>query len=153
MYRKGVLTIVVVSSLFVAVAPLQATTYSLLIFNDATMSGDPDLSFSVDVTDPGMGEVDFAFYNTSAIDSTIEQVLFDCDTLSGIVEIINSAGVNGDAPDFAADASPGNLPGGNEIGFDADFSAGADPSPAKNGIDPGESITVTFNLLDSPACL
>ncbi len=149
MYKKSVLTVVVVSSLFVTVAPLQAVIYPLVIFNNATLSLDPDLSFSVNVTDPGAGEVDFAFYNTSTIDSTIAQVYFDSGLLSDIVAIINSAGVNGDAPDFAADASPGNLPGGNEIGFDADFSASAVPPPAHKGIDPGEAVTITFDLLDS----
>jgi hypothetical protein len=45
---------------------------------------------------------------------------------------------------FSLDGSPGNLPGGNTIGFNADFSFSANPPPPKKGLDPGESAAFTF---------
>lgn len=43
-------------------------------------------------------------------------------------------------------ASPAHLPGGGSVGFDTSFSTDADPSAAKNGIRPGESLEFLFSL-------
>jgi hypothetical protein len=50
---------------------------------------------------------------------------------------------------FAQDATPQNLPGGNGIGFEttAGFSADSDPPVQPNGVNPGESLGVIFNLI------
>ena len=40
-----------------------------------------------------------------------------------------------------------NLPGGNTVDFDADFSFTAAPPPTQNGLNDGESITFQFDTL------
>ncbi len=146
MFKKSVLNLIMVSTLFAVTAPLYAVPVDLVIFNDPTLAADPDLKFTVEALDGSSGTVNFIITNLSAMDSTIARVYFDGGSLVSIVDIINGIGVNGGAPDFAADANPNNLPSGETIGFDADFSASANPPPAQNGIDPGESITVKFNV-------
>ena len=152
MCKKSVLTLIVVSSLFVVIAPLQATlhSYPLVIFNDATLADDPSLSFYVDVIDAGTGKVDFEFHNTSKMDSTIARVYFDDlddGLLADFADTPNNPD-NGPGTIFHWDATPGNLPAGHPLtpSFDADFSAGADPSPAQNGIDPFEWVKITFDI-------
>jgi hypothetical protein len=144
MFRKNILSLVAASVLFVAASPLQAVMYPLVIFNDTALASDPGLEFAINVLEGDTGQVNFTIQNTSIIDSTIARVYFDGGFLASIADIINGTGTN-----FSADASPGDLPAGNEIGFEADFSASANPPPAQNGIDPGESVTVIFNLLGS----
>ena len=60
---------------------------------------------------------------------------------------LNSAFLcEGPGVDFGIGASPPNLPGGNAIGFSADFSADANsPSPFK-GINGGEFLGLQFDL-------
>lgn len=145
MCKKSILTLIVVSSLFVVTTPLQATLYPLAIFNNAALAGDPRLSFSVDVLDAGAGKVYFEFHNTSSIHSTIARVYFDDDDdlLKGIVGITNGPGTI-----FHKNAIPGNLPAGNTLTppFNADFSAAANHPPAKKGIDPTEWVKITFDI-------
>src|SRR5262249_35598988 len=46
------------------------------------------------------------------------------------------------------DASPPDLPGGNVVGFvtSAGFSADSNPPVQPNGVNPGETLGITFNL-------
>jgi hypothetical protein len=50
--------------------------------------------------------------------------------------------------DFSEGASPGNLPGGNLIGFvaTAGFLADSDPPVPSNGVNPNESLEIVFDL-------
>lgn len=41
----------------------------------------------------------------------------------------------------------GNLPAGQNVGFDSDYLFQTNPPPAKNGLDTGESLTVAFQSL------
>lgn len=144
MCKKSVLTVIVVSSLFVVTAPLQAVLYPLVIFNDTNFADDPGLNFYVDVFDAGTGKVDFKFHNTSTIDSTIARVYIDDDGLLSDVPSIT----NGPGTLFNEDATPANLPAGHTLtpSFNAAFSAGANPPPAQNGIDPAEWVKITFDV-------
>ncbi len=107
------------------------------------MAGEAQLS--VDVTDPGMGQVTFAFSNVGTAAMSITDTYWDDDgaTLDEIASIVEGAGV-----DFEVGASPPNLPSGNNVGFDADFSADSNPPTQPNGVNPGETLSVTFDLLD-----
>lgn len=144
MFKKNVLSLIAVSTLFIVTSSLYATTVPLVIFNNPTLAADPSLNFTVEAIDGGAGKVDFLIKNNSTMDSTIAQVYFDGGFLADIADIINGTGT-----DFSEGASPADLPSGTGIGFAADFSAGAEPPPSQKGIDPGESITVKFNLSDS----
>src|SRR5689334_2861124 len=122
---------------FTALYSLQAATIN---FECLTDNGNDCVSMvsqlSADITDPGSNQILFTFSNVGGIPSTITQIYWDDDdgTLLSIATITNSAGV-----DFETPATPGDLPAGNTAtpAFAADFSVGATPPPATNGIDPG----------------
>ena len=63
----------------------------------------------------------------------------------GIASITNGVGVS-----FSPGASPSNLPGGNTIGFQttAGFSADSDAPAQPNGVNPGESLAILFDLVN-----
>lgn len=108
----------------------------------------------VDVSDASFITIDgkqhsqvlFTFRNTGPLASSICDVYFDDGTLLGIASIINSDGVT-----FSQGATPGDLPGGNSLYpiFDttANFLADSDAPTCPNGVNPGEFLSIEFNLL------
>jgi hypothetical protein len=110
------------------------------------IAGDCDIGeaqLAVDVTaGPASDQVSFTFTNTGSADSSIADVYFDDGTLLGIASILDGTGV-----DFEEGASPPNLPGGNDVGFDATFAADSEPPAQPNGVNPGEELTIIFDLL------
>lgn len=104
-----------------------------------------EAQFFVDVTNDGVGagQVAFKFYNIGPLASSITDVYFDDGTLLGIASVVDGAGV-----DFEQGASPGDLPGGNLVGFSATagFTADSEPPAQPNGANPGEFVTIIFNL-------
>ena len=104
----------------------------------------PELKLYVEVSD-GEGRVDFTFYNESLFESSIAGIYFDDGSLLGIYAITEGAGTS-----FSQPATPGNLPAGNtlEPPFVTAVSIGSDAPRPKNGINPGEWVRVTFNLID-----
>jgi hypothetical protein len=101
---------------------------------------------TVEVSDEGANQVRFTFSNAGPLASSITDVYFDDGTLLGIATIINGgAGV-----DFSQGASPGNLPGGNAVNFNTSvgMSADSDPPVAPNGVNPGETLAIIFNLIN-----
>lgn len=102
--------------------------------------------YSVEVADgAGAGQVQFIFRNSGPAASSITDVYFDDGTLLGIASVTGGTGV-----DFSQGASPGDLPGGNTIGFDttAGFSADSNPPAQPNGVNPGEELTIVFDLIN-----
>jgi hypothetical protein len=99
----------------------------------------------VDVTDPGPNQVLFTFLNIGPAASSITGIYFDDGTLLGIASIQSGSGVS-----FSQGASPGNLPGANNASpafvTTAGFSADSNPPTQPNGVNPGESLGITFNL-------
>jgi hypothetical protein len=77
--------------------------------------------------------------------SSITGIYFDDGTLLGIASIQSGSGVS-----FSQGASPGNLPGANNASpafvTTAGFSADSNPPTQPNGVNPGESLGITFNL-------
>ena len=110
------------------------------------LAGDCDIGeaqLAVDVTaGPAAGQVSFLFTNTGSEDSSITAVYFDDGTLDGIASILDGTGV-----DFEEGANPSNLPAGNTVGFDASFSADSEPPTQPNGVNPGQELTIIFDLL------
>ncbi len=86
----------------------------------------------------------FVFRNLGPNASSITDVYFDDGTLLSIAQVAPAGG----GVDFSQIASPGNLPGGNTIGFEttAGFSADSNPPVQPNGVNPGEHLWVLFNL-------
>lgn len=86
----------------------------------------------------------FTFKNVGPEQSVISEIYFDDGTLLGIASVINSSGVQ-----FAPySADPGDLSGGNTIGFEvtAGFLAEANNPEPKWGVGPGEQVGIVFNL-------
>ena len=105
-----------------------------------------EAQLSVDITDPGSNQVLFTFNNVGADASSIADVYFDDGTLLGIASIDNSdAGVS-----FSQLASPPNLPGANNASppfvTTAGFSADSNPPVQPNGVNPGETLGILFDL-------
>ena len=111
----------------------------------------------VDVTDPGDDHVLFTFYNNHpsdpefqnapAISSSIMEIYFDDGALFGIADIIN----DGLLTTFVGgSANPGELPSGEnlepEFETTAGFLADAGKGGPTNGVNPGESVGIVFDL-------
>lgn len=121
-----------------------------IYFSNLTNNSALDLSGQLygDVEQTGTS-ASLTFYNDvdSGIYSSITDIYFDYD--SGVVTsgwtINESAGV-----EYSEYAAPGNLPGGQSIGFDADYSADSDsPAITANGVNAtGESVTFLATLAD-----
>ena len=103
-----------------------------------------EAQLSVDVTAVDSTQALFTFINEGSEDCSITDVYFDGGPLFSIALIDNTdAGVS-----FSEWADPGNLPSGNTMSppFVADFSADSDSPVAANGVNPGESLGILFNI-------
>jgi hypothetical protein len=125
-----------------------------VVENNSGMPGIVASQLSVEVTDPGSNQALFTFSNTGSHDFFVGDIYFDDGALLGIASIDNSGpGVSFDFP-----GSPGNLPGGNTVSppFVTSgstlhhFSADANPGAA-NGVHPGESVGIVFDLINGMA--
>ncbi len=121
--------------------------------NNATNTAAGAAQLTVDVSDAGtvviggntVHRVAFKFLNNGPSAMSITDLYFDDGTLLGIASITNGPGVS-----FSVGGSPPNLPGGNAINFhtSAGFLADSDPPVQANGVNPGEWVRVTFNLIN-----
>ena len=106
----------------------------------------------VDVSDGGGGQVLFTFRHEGPEASSITDVYFDDGTLLGIASLIDADdGVGGDpGVDFSEGASPPDLPGGGSLNppfeVTAGFLADSDPPVQPDGVNPGESLGILFDL-------
>ncbi|MFG0273515.1 MAG: hypothetical protein ACF8QF_00485 [Phycisphaerales bacterium] len=126
-----------------------AATYSFVQIGD--LGGAQNSAFNVasqlfvDVTNEGGGQARFTFRNTGPLASTISEIYFDAENsaLVSLASIINGAGVN-----FTTGANPSDLPGGGPIGFTGEmaFNTEAVPPPSTHGVDPGEQVSLIFNI-------
>jgi hypothetical protein len=143
---------------------MAALALAILAFGPAIASAGPVYSFfnitnnnpadadtgeaqlTVEVIDAGAGKVTFRFENSGPNASSITDVYFDDGTLLGIASITDSGG----GVSFSQGASPGDLPGGAPFGFEATagFTADSDPPAQPNGVNPGEWLEITFDLID-----
>jgi hypothetical protein len=106
----------------------------------------PVLNLYVEVSNGGVSQVEFSFYNESSIDSSIARIYFDDDDGS----LLGIADIAGFGVSFSQSAVPGNLPGAKLLdpAFEttSGFSIDADSPPPKNGINPGEWGIISFDL-------
>jgi hypothetical protein len=114
-------------------------------------SANPAAQLSAIISDAGSNQVAVRFLNdvSNGMAASITDVYFDDGTLMGISSVTSSAGVN-----FSQGASPGNLPGGNNISpaFETTqgFSADSNPPITANGVNSSsEWLDVTFNLINN----
>jgi len=114
-------------------------------FNN-TQIGQNQLAVTVSAVALSSTSVDFTFTNTGANPASITDVYFDDGSLLKISSITNGPGVS-----FAEGATPPILPGGNAIDFQTSgvgfFTADSSTPVEGNGVNPSESLTITFQLL------
>jgi hypothetical protein len=127
--------------------PAQSATLSFHCIT-GNLAGDCAIGenqLSVEVTDAGNQQVEFLFNNTGTESASIEGVYFDDGTLLGIASINNGPGVQ-----FSQGATPAELPGANqaEPSFvtTQNFLADSDAPVSPNGVNPGESLGIVFDL-------
>lgn len=103
-----------------------------------------EAQLTVDVTDPGGDQVLFTFSNAGPAASVIADVYFDDGSLLQIASILNTPSMVA----FSESADPPNLPGASNASppFQATFSADADAPAPTNGVNPGESLGILFDL-------
>lgn len=101
-----------------------------------------EAQLSLEVTPYGT-KVLFTFSNKGSEASSITDVYFDDDTpvLSFSNEFINSGTVA-----FSQGAAPSDLPGGNLVSFSSDYAFDSNPPVQSNGVNPGESIGIVFDI-------
>jgi len=172
-YCKLLAALVLVSVLAApAEADLVYKTYDLLIFNFDAYAADPDLKFTVRVSneDPHpnsnggelSGKAAFRISNISDpdSDSVLTAVYFDDGVLLDISEIFSPSDTSltvhfeKDLDEPKGGVSPADLPSGQTIGFNttemdgALLAADADSSPMKWGLSSGEYVDIVFELHD-----
>jgi len=150
-FRKVLVTIATSATLAFATSSASAETFSFysITNNDPVSSAIGEAQLSGTVVDVG-GNAVFTFSNSGPEASSIAQIYFDNGspslTLASISGITNGPGVN-----FVEGASPGNLPGANNItpGFNTSFSllASATAPASVNGVNPGEWVSILFNYV------
>ena len=124
-----------------------AVVYPLEIFTDnGSYYDSPDMDLYVELSDRESC-VDFTFRNESIIDSSIARIYFVGGSFLSFAEIIEGPGTS-----FNQSATPARLPGANllelpllttyEVSFDSD------PAVPHNGINPGEWVTMAFDLIN-----
>ena len=154
--KKSILYLVFVILCVLSAPAVSMVTYS---FHHIVETGDTTSQFAngatgtaqlfVDLEDVGGSQVLFTFGNAGPQASSITRVYFDDGSLLSIVSIDDSdLGVS-----FSQFASPGNLPGGNNLSppflTTAGLSVGSNPPVQPNGVNPGEALGIVFNLQDS----
>lgn len=113
----------------------------LSITNNSGTSSSFESGLSLSLSDLG-GAVSFVFGNTVG-DGSIANVYFDGLGLLNFssATVLSSSGVS-----FSLGGSPSNVPSGNTVSFSSDFSvSAANPKPS-NGVNTGETLTVSFDL-------
>lgn len=147
-----------VAGALLATSAVQASALTLnfhcITPNTATDCAIGEGQFTVDMlAGTSTTQANFTFRNTGSQKSAIEAIYFDAGSLANITGLIDKdQGVGGlVGVDFTAgSASPPNLPNGNLINPNFLVSAGlladSDAPTSKNGIDPGEWLTIQFNI-------
>jgi len=119
-------------------------TYDFICIVGSSPVGEDQFQVQV-LADPDPAKVVFHFMNTGPLASVITDVYFDDGALLALVQINNGPGVL-----FTSPATPSDLPGGHDIGFETTDSFSADskpPSVISEGAGPGEWVEIVFTLL------
>ncbi len=124
-----------------------APTYSFvgITSNNAADVAAGEAQLFVELFDLGT-RVEFEFTNTGPLASSITDIYFDDGVLLDVFSLDNSdSGV-----DFAQYAAPPDLPAGSNLSppfvTTAGFSFDSSPPTQHNGVNPGESLGITFDL-------
>jgi hypothetical protein len=130
---------------FAATAKAEVFSFRNVSANSALDAAIGEAQLAVEVTAAASGRVLFTFTNTGPSASSIADIYWDgTSVLSSLHSITNGPGVY-----FVPGAAPPNLPSHNGVtpSFTADFAVQSGPPAQPNGVNPGESVGITFTLL------
>jgi hypothetical protein len=138
--------------IFVNVAKAETYSFFSITNNDAGNSALGAGQLTLEVTEYTEGRVLFKFINSGPEAMAITDIYFDDGTLLGIVDLLESGGV-----DFAVAASPKNLPGWEAYEFRPErngfynsfFSLDSEAPIQELGVNPGEWLGVVYALQGS----
>ncbi|MFM2197800.1 MAG: hypothetical protein RLZZ505_1232 [Verrucomicrobiota bacterium] len=82
--------------------------------------------------------------SASATKPTVASIFFDASSSYLNTTPTFNTGMSSSGVEFVFGGSPGDLPGGTQIGFSADSNFTATPPPPKNGLNPGEFAYFDF---------
>jgi hypothetical protein len=148
---KRILLVAVVALAVAAMLPAashaETVGFTCISNNNASQCeiGENQLSVTISVDN---GFVSFKFENSGPLASTISEIYFDdrSGLLSQPMTVTSGPGVIF----VGGSASPGDLPGGNNVSpafqVTAGFLAEASSPAPQNGVNPGEFVTITFAL-------
>jgi uncharacterized protein (TIGR03382 family) len=117
---------------------------------DNVAAGEAQLMWSAEELDgdpmTGPTRVAFTIFNMGDEPMTITRIYFDAEAF----ESIDSTASMDDGVAFGPNIGPPNMPAGRNIGFNSrdGLRVGALPPGPKNGVNPGESVTVVVELKD-----
>ena len=135
---------------------LNTSTASAILYSVVDIEGDGNPAnvttatnqLSVDITDPGSGQILFTFTNIGPSASSITQIYFEQNSFNFLYDLESLNGSTG--VDFIeATGNLGRPPGAENIGWANNataFRANADNPVQPNGINPGESLGILFSL-------
>ena len=142
--------IISVTAILVAAAPLQAQPTLTCSFynitnNNPVNAAIGEIQLSVDITGVNNDIARFTFANAGPADSVIAQIYFE-DT-DGLMNF-NSFDTFESGVYFEQITGSLNLPGGNQsfVNFTESYGFAAKPPAPRNGIGPGESLAILFDL-------
>lgn len=145
---KKVLQFLILPCLLLLVTtPGFAVTFSFdnITNNNAIDAAIGEAQLFLDVTDAQNNQVLFTFSNIGPEDSAISNIYFDDD-----LHLMSFAGfysaTTTDDVTFSVGSEPEDLPGGNPYMFTADYSYSAEDPAPHNGVNPGDSLGLLFDL-------
>ncbi|MCW5731774.1 MAG: hypothetical protein KIT20_13530 [Alphaproteobacteria bacterium] len=132
-----------------AAGPAMAIPFSFIKFTDNSTE-DISGQLGLEVTPDGDNAIHFTFTNAVGIAASITDIYFDDIEPFSVGSLSIAARSQGVS--FGLGATPHNVPGGNEIGFLADFSADSNAGPggvSGNGVNAAwEFLTLRFLLIE-----
>jgi hypothetical protein len=144
---------VFVSGIILTALPAQAFQFNFgnITSNNATNAVAGESQLFVDVTDAAGNDnlssssVLFKFSNVGLAASSITQIYFDN---SSILKSVGTIADSGIGVDYSVASGNLNLPGGNSLTnkFVSDFGIKANTPVSQQGVNPGEWVSVLFNL-------
>ena len=134
-----------------ASSPAQALQFNFnnITHNSAVNESTGERQLWVDVTDSfgkenlASNNVLFKFSNVGPFASSMTQIYFDNST---VLKSMGTIADSGAGVDFVAATGNMNLPGGNTVKFSSDFGIKPTGPVSQNGVNPGEWVSVLFNL-------
>jgi hypothetical protein len=150
-------TSVVAAGLGLAMSAMPAQAFNLSAYSLET-NGDPDADaskFGINLAVNGDGTATFSFANNlSAGEGTITSIFFGTENNPGFDDLfstdLSSVTLNGTGVNYSI-ANSGPNPG--FLGWGIELWANPSAPPTVNGVNPGDVLNVTFDLLDSNTSL